>query len=140
MSKVNQRQIKVLRTLRLISPPSDRARVYGEIAKKKRDYADSLFWNSRSGENDLLIKIEFINDGQKLVLARHCQAAMFKKPAYNRADKYENFKLYELSEFESSAFTKANQRDDSFLDEVFGKTFLSLTIWNKDKTGCYILG
>ncbi|MGR5077588.1 AAA family ATPase [Photobacterium swingsii] len=93
------------------------------LTKKKRDYADNLFWNSRSGENDLLIKIEFINDGQKLVLARHCQAAMFKKPAYNRADKYENFKLYELSEFESSAFTKANQRDDSFLDEVFGKNF-----------------
>ncbi|CAH6827258.1 AAA family ATPase [Vibrio alginolyticus] len=93
------------------------------LTKKKRDYADNLFWNSRSGENDLLIKIEFINDGQKLVLARHCQAAMFKKPAYNRADKYENFKLYELPEFESSAFTKANQRDDNFLDEVFGKNF-----------------
>jgi hypothetical protein len=29
----NQHQIKVLRTLRLISPPSDRARVYGETAK-----------------------------------------------------------------------------------------------------------
>ncbi|EHI9242016.1 AAA family ATPase [Vibrio vulnificus] len=93
------------------------------LTKKKRDYADNLFWNSRSGENDLLIKIEFINDGQKLVLARHCQAAMFKKPAYNRADKYENFKLYELPEFESTAFTKANQRDDNFLDEVFGKNF-----------------
>ncbi|TLS69399.1 AAA family ATPase [Photobacterium damselae] len=93
------------------------------LTKKKRDYADNLFWNSRSGENDLLIKIEFINDGQKLVLARHCQAVMFKKPAYNRADKYENFKLYELPEFESSAFTKANQRDNNFLDEVFGKNF-----------------
>ncbi len=93
------------------------------LTKKKRDYADNLFWNSRSGENDLLIKIEFINDGQQLVLARHCQAAMFKKPAYNRADKYENFKLYKLPEFESSAFTKANQRDDNFLDEVFGKNF-----------------
>ncbi|WP_305842235.1 AAA family ATPase [Photobacterium leiognathi] len=93
------------------------------LTKKKRDYADNLFWNSRSGENDLLIKIEFINDGQKLVLARHCPAAMFKKPAQNRADKYENFKLYELPEFESSSFTKANQRDDNFLDEVFGKNF-----------------
>ncbi|WP_417670775.1 hypothetical protein, partial [Pseudoalteromonas tetraodonis] len=29
----NPHQIKVLRTLRLISPPSDRARVYGETAK-----------------------------------------------------------------------------------------------------------
>ena len=33
MSKVNQHQIKALRALRRISPPSDRARVYGEIAK-----------------------------------------------------------------------------------------------------------
>lgn len=49
------------------------------LTKNKRDYADNLFWNSRSGENDLCIKIEFNNDGRKLVLARHCQAAIFKK-------------------------------------------------------------
>lgn len=57
------------------------------LTKNKRDYADNLFWNSRSGENDLCIKIEFTNDGRKLVLARHCQAAIFKKPVNNRADK-----------------------------------------------------
>ncbi|HCW0465386.1 TPA: AAA family ATPase [Pseudomonas aeruginosa] len=93
------------------------------LTKNKRDYADNLFWNSRSGENDLCIKIEFINEGRKLVLARHCPAAIFKKPANNRADKYENFRLYELPEFESSDFTKINQRDNNFLDEVFGKNF-----------------
>ena len=93
------------------------------LTKNKRDYADNLFWNSRSGENDLCIKIEFINDGRKLVLARHCPAAIFKKPANNRADKYENFKLYELPEFESSDFTNINQRDNNFLDKVFGKNF-----------------
>lgn len=93
------------------------------LTKNKRDYADNLFWNSRSGENDLCIKIAFTNDGRKLVLARHCQAAIFKKPVNNRADKYENFKLYELPEFESSDFTKINLRDNNFLDEVFGKNF-----------------
>ncbi|MCL2918504.1 AAA family ATPase [Shewanella litorisediminis] len=93
------------------------------LTKKKRDYTDNLFWNNRSGDNDLCVKIEFVNDAQKLVLARHCPAAIFKKPANNRADKYENFKLYELPEFESSDFTKTNQRDNSFLDEVFGKNF-----------------
>ncbi|MGI2169238.1 AAA family ATPase [Shewanella sp. MF05960] len=93
------------------------------LTKNKRDYADNLFWNNRSGENDLCIKIEFINDDRKLVLARHCPTAIFKKPANNRADKYENFKLYELPEFESSDFTKTNQRDNNFLDEVFGKNF-----------------
>lgn len=93
------------------------------LTKNKRDYADNLFWNNRSGENDLCIKIEFINDDRKLVLARHCPVAIFKNPANNRADKYENFKLYELPEFESSDFTKINQRDNDFLDEVFGKNF-----------------
>lgn len=39
------------------------------------------------------------------------------------ADKYENFKLYELPEFESSDFTKVNRRDNNFLDKVFGKNF-----------------
>ena len=91
------------------------------LTKNKRDYADNLFWNNRSGEKDLYIKIEFIHGERKLILARHCPAAMFKKPANNRADKYENFKLYELPEFESSDFTKSNLRDNSFLDEVFGK-------------------
>lgn len=93
------------------------------LTKNKRDYADNLFWNNRSGENDLCIKIEFINDAHKLVLARYCPAVIFKKPANNRADKFENFKLYELPEFESVDFTKANMRNKDFLDEVFGKNF-----------------
>lgn len=93
------------------------------LLKNKRDYADNLFWNNRSGENDLCIKIEFINGESKLILARHCSAAIFKKTANNRADKYENFKLYKLPEFESSDFTKDNVRDNNFLDEVFGKNF-----------------
>jgi DNA repair protein SbcC/Rad50 len=93
------------------------------LTKNKRDYADNLFWNNRSGENDLCIKIEFINGDRRLILARHCPTAIFKKPANNRADKYENFKLYELPEFESSDFTKINLRDNNFLDEIFGKNF-----------------
>ncbi|MBD1563994.1 AAA family ATPase [Vibrio sp. S12_S33] len=93
------------------------------LTKNKRGYADNLFWNNRSGENDLCIKIEFINGERKLILARHCPAAIFKKPTNNRADKYESFKLYELPEFESSDFAKINLRDNNFLDEVFGKNF-----------------
>lgn len=93
------------------------------LSNRTKNYADNLFWNNRSGENDLCIKIEFTNDDRKLVLARHCPAAIFKKPANNRADNYENFKLYELTEFESLDFTKANLRDNNFLDEFFGKNF-----------------
>ena len=93
------------------------------LSNRTKNYADNLFWNNRSGENDLCIKIGFINDDRKLVLARHCPAAIFKKPANNRADNYENFKLYELPEFESSDFTKSNLRDNNFLEDVFGKNF-----------------
>lgn len=93
------------------------------LKSQKKNYADNLFWNRRSGDNDLCIKIEFINNDRKLVLARHCLAAIFKTPANNRADNYENFKLYELPEFKSSDFNKTNQRDNSFLDTVFGNNF-----------------
>lgn len=93
------------------------------LSNRTKNYADNLFWNNRSGENDLYIKIEFTNDERKLVLARHCPAEIFKKPANNRADNYENFRLYELPELESFDFTKANLRDNNFLDEFFGKNF-----------------
>ncbi len=93
------------------------------LSNRTKNYADNLFWNNRSGENDLCIKIEFINGERKLILARHCPASIFKKPANNRADNYENFNLYELPEFESSDFTKSNLRDNNFLDDVFGKNF-----------------
>jgi DNA repair protein SbcC/Rad50 len=93
------------------------------LSNRTKNYADNLFWNNRSGENDLCIKTEFINYDRKLVLARHCPAAIFKKPANNRADNYKNFKLYELPEFESSDFTKSNLRDNNFLDDVFGENF-----------------
>ncbi|MBF8660688.1 AAA family ATPase [Pseudomonas putida] len=93
------------------------------LTKNKKDYADNLFWNKRSGENDLYIKIEFSNDGRKLTLARHCPAKIFKKQSNNRADKYEHFKLYELPEFESLDFTPSNSRENQYLEEVFGKHF-----------------
>jgi len=94
------------------------------LTKHKKDYADNLFWNNRSGENDLCIKIEFIGDDErKLTLARHCPAMTFKKLTNNRADKYEHFKLYELPEFNSSEFAKSNERDNNFLEQTFGKNF-----------------
>ncbi|MDU8459284.1 MULTISPECIES: AAA family ATPase [Pseudomonas syringae group] len=93
------------------------------LTKNKKDYADNLFWNKRSGENDLYIKIEFSNESRKLTLARHCSAKIFKKQSNNRADKYEHFKLYELPEFKSLDFTPPNARENQYLEEVFGKHF-----------------
>ncbi|WP_187229760.1 AAA family ATPase [Escherichia marmotae] len=93
------------------------------LTKNKKDYADNLFWNNRSGENDLYIKIEFIDEDRSLILARHCPVKVFKKHSNNRADKYEHFKLYQLSEFTSYDFIAANERDNHYLEQVFGKNF-----------------
>lgn len=92
------------------------------MTRNRRDYTDNLFYN-RSGAKDLTIKIEFSDGDSKLTLARHCPAKIFDKKANNRADKYEHFKLYQLPEFNSSEFTVANERDNQYLDEVFGKNF-----------------
>jgi len=93
------------------------------LTKNKKDYADNLFWNNRSGEKDLSIKIEFVDSNRRLILARHCQAKAFKKQSNNRADKYEHFKLYELPDFTSSEFIALNERDNHYLEQVFGKNF-----------------
>ncbi|MFG0820645.1 AAA family ATPase [Pseudomonas sp. GLN_3] len=93
------------------------------LTKHKKDYADNLFWNNRSGANDLYIKIEFTNEDRELTLARHCPAKTFKKQSNNRADKYDHFKLYELPKFESLDFTPQNFRGNQYIEEVFGKHF-----------------
>ncbi|HHA4821385.1 TPA: AAA family ATPase, partial [Escherichia coli] len=35
---------------------------------KRTNYEDNLLWNNRSGNNDLAIKIEFINGSRRLTL------------------------------------------------------------------------
>ncbi|RRS07465.1 recombinase RecF [Pseudoalteromonas sp. J010] len=93
------------------------------MIKQQQNYDDNLFWNTRSGEQDLAIKIEFVNGDRRMVLARHAPVKAFKVKANNRADKYEHFTLYELPDINSNAYTKANKRENEFLDKVFGENF-----------------
>lgn len=93
------------------------------MTKNKTNYDDNLFWNTRSGKKDLSIKIEFINGDQKLVLARHAPAEAFSAKANNRADKFKHFKLYELPEFSSIDFSAKNERENQYLENIFGKNF-----------------
>ncbi|WP_226488158.1 AAA family ATPase [Pseudomonas sp. B20] len=93
------------------------------MTKLKTNYDDNLFWNQRTDQKDLSIKIEFHDGDKRLVLARHAPVKAFDKKSNNRADKFKHFKLYELSDFESKAFTPPNLRENEFLDEVFGRNF-----------------
>lgn len=93
------------------------------VTKKQKKYHDNLFWNTRSGKQDLSIKIEFLDGERGLVLARYAPVRVFDTKTNNRADKFQHFSLYELPDFDSKAYTTANKRENSFLDEVFGKNF-----------------
>lgn len=93
------------------------------MTANRKNYEDNLFWNTRSGKKDLSIKIEFINDQRKLVLARHAPAEALETKTNNRADRFQIFSLYELPDFESKAYTIENRRENEFLDDIFGKNF-----------------
>jgi len=90
---------------------------------KRTNYEDNLLWNNRSGNNDLAIKIEFINDSRKITLARHTPAANFDEKSNNRADQFTHLMLYELPEFSSDDYVAENLRDENFIEELFGKNF-----------------
>ena len=93
------------------------------MTKKQKNYDDNLFWNTRSGKQDLSIKIEFLDGDRRLVLARQAPVRAFDTKANNRADEFKHFSLYELPNFDSKAYTADNKRENEFLDEVFGKNF-----------------
>ncbi|MCJ1886731.1 AAA family ATPase [Pseudomonas sp. LA21] len=93
------------------------------MTKNKTNYDDNLFWNTRSGEKDLCIKIKFVDGERELTLARHAPAKEFSTKANNRADKFNHFKLYELPDFNSTDYSANNERNNQYLEEVFGKNF-----------------
>lgn len=91
--------------------------------KKKVNYDDNLFWNIRSGEKDLAIKIEFVTQDRTLTLARHATAQSLRKTELNRADSFSQFLLYELPEFSSTDYTSDNLRENEYIDQLFGENF-----------------
>jgi len=93
------------------------------MTKKQKNYDDNLFWNTRSGKQDLSIKIEFLDGERKLVLARYAPVKVFDTKKNNRADEFKHFTLYELPDFDSKAYTADNKRENEYLDKVFGSNF-----------------
>lgn len=90
---------------------------------KRTNYEDNLLWNNRSGNNDLAIKIEFINGSRRLILARHTPASNFDEKSNNRADQFTHLTLYELPDFSSNNYVAENIRDENFIEALFGKNF-----------------
>jgi len=88
-----------------------------------QNYKDNLYWNTRSGEADLTIRIEFSNEAENLVLARRASVTDLLLKENNRADKFEIFKLHELVSFDSEDFSDATFREESFIEQKFGENF-----------------
>lgn len=93
------------------------------MTRKQKNYDDNLFWNTRSGKQDLSIKIELVDGEHRLVIARHTPVIKFDTKSNNRADEFNLFSLYELPTFDSTAYTENNKRNDEFLGEIFGQNF-----------------
>lgn len=89
----------------------------------KTNYEDNLLWNNRLGKSDLTIKIEFTNGSSTLVLARHASAEKFEQKSNNRADQFSHIALYQLPEFSSNDYSESNFREESLIEEIFGKNF-----------------
>lgn len=93
------------------------------MTKNRKNYDDNLFWNVRSGEKNLVIKIEFFNENRTLTLARYASSESLKKKELNRADSFAQFGLYELPDFSSTDFSLSNSRDNGYIETLFGKNF-----------------
>lgn len=93
------------------------------LSKKQINYSDNLFWNVRSGEKDLVIKIEIVSQERILVLARCATTKSLKQKELNRANVFSQFCLYELPEFSSQDYTQNNLRENEYIDELFGENF-----------------
>lgn len=93
------------------------------MMSNRTNYDDNLLWNTRSGKNDLAIKIEFTNGNRRLTLARQTPAGDFDVKSNNRADQFAHFMLYELPDFSSNDYNAHNLRDEAFIEELFGKNF-----------------
>jgi len=93
------------------------------MTRNKRNYDDNLFWNTRAGEKDLIIKIEFFNEERRLTLARYTPVKSLKNKALNRADSFSQFNLFELPDFSSTDFSVENSRENQYVEELFGENF-----------------
>ncbi|MDD4962628.1 MAG: AAA family ATPase [Gallionella sp.] len=89
----------------------------------KKNYIDNLYWNTKNGDSVLIIKLELVSssNGERITFARVATVEDLKKQANNRADKFDIFKLYSLSEFDSEILS--DPLPSHYLDKYFGENF-----------------
>ena len=59
-------------------------------------YEDNLYWNTRSLDSDLCIKIEFTDNEKSFVLARKASCNILENKRNNKANNFTYFLLYKL--------------------------------------------
>jgi exonuclease SbcC len=89
----------------------------------KKLYKDNLYWNTKNGDSPLKIKMELVssNGEERIAFVRAATIEDLIVQANNRADKFDIFKLYSLSNFESE--TLAVSLPSDHLDTYFGENF-----------------
>ncbi|MDE2419693.1 MAG: AAA family ATPase [Gammaproteobacteria bacterium] len=89
----------------------------------KTRYSDNLYWNVKGGEKDLKIKIEIssTSGNEHLCFARVATVADLKLPNNNKANKFDIFKLYALTDFRSDALGEI--LPSNHIDSLFGESF-----------------
>ncbi|PPD49408.1 MAG: AAA family ATPase [Methylobacter sp.] len=100
------------------------------MSGKKKNYKDNLYWNTKYGETVLKIKMEMVssNGDKRITFARVATIEDLKNQANNKADQFDIFKLYLLSDFDSETLGDVLPSDhlDTYFGDNFGKNYSML--------------
>ncbi|EPA3422803.1 AAA family ATPase [Yersinia enterocolitica] len=91
------------------------------MPKSVKNYSDNLFWNTKNGEGDLVIKAELTKNNEKIYIARVARVASLKKEQNNKANNFSIFELYVIDSFESEVYENTIGQD--YIDGLFGQGF-----------------
>ncbi|AXQ21267.1 AAA family ATPase [Acinetobacter wuhouensis] len=95
------------------------------MVETKKKFKDNLYWNKKSGEVDLKIKVELMNDhdDEKLFFVRMGFVNDLKVEINNKANNFDIFSLYKLDDFNSEP--TENKLENNFFEQFFGESFCS---------------
>ncbi|HCA4945982.1 TPA: AAA family ATPase, partial [Acinetobacter baumannii] len=95
------------------------------MVETKKKFKDNLYWNKKSGEVDLKIKVELMNDhdDEKLFFVRMGFVNDLKVEINNKANNFDIFSLYKLDDFNSES--TENKLENNFFEQFFGESFCS---------------
>ncbi|CAN7550866.1 AAA family ATPase [Duganella sp. LjRoot269] len=94
-------------------------------SKQKKKYKDNLYWNTRTGDKDIEIRVELTDtkSGDQVFFIRRAKKSDLEKSDNNKPDNFEIFSLHQMPSFDSEEFGQALK--SSYFDEYFGENFCS---------------